>query len=76
MYRPPSKPFACLLLALAAFAAGAGCTHRVQVDPITVEPIYITLDINLKTDQKLDEFFGFQDEIEEELLGAGEGAGL
>lgn len=39
-----------------------GCTHRVKVDPIKVEPIDITLHIYLKADEKLDSFFDYQDE--------------
>lgn len=40
-----------------------GCTqHRV-----TVDPIYATIDINIKIDNRLDEFYAFEDELEEEL---------
>jgi len=37
---------------------------RVTVDPIKVEPIHITMDINIKVDRQLDDFFDFEDEIE------------
>lgn len=42
-----------LLLALSA----AGCLH-VKTDPIEVKPIHITVDVNVKVDKALDDFFG------------------
>ncbi len=37
----------------------AGCTrHNVQVAPIEVKPIHITIDVNVKVDRALDDFFG------------------
>lgn len=41
---------------LTAFAA-AGCVH-VKTDPIEVKPIHITVDVNVKVDKALDDFFG------------------
>ena len=52
-----APPAAILLTAVAA----AGCTYKVKVDPIKVEPIDITLRIFLEADQKLDSFFNFQE---------------
>jgi len=56
---------ACRLLAAAvALPAGlAGCKHTIAVEPIEVKPIHLTLDINLKVDRELDEFFEFEDEV-------------
>ena len=34
-----------------------GCVN-VHTDPIKIEPIHMTLDINLKVDRQLDDFFG------------------
>lgn len=34
-----------------------GCKHSIEVAPIEVRPIHATLDINLKVDRELDEFF-------------------
>jgi len=50
---------------LAAFLAGCNTTHTVKVEPIEVKPIHVTLDINLKVDKKLDDFFDFEDEFED-----------
>jgi hypothetical protein len=52
-------------LATVAVATLAGCkaTVRHQIDPI-----HITLDVNLKVDKELDEFFAFERDIEQEVL--------
>lgn len=47
----------CLALIL------AGCArHTVDVQPIRVEPIHMTIDINVRVDRELDEFFDFRQE--------------
>lgn len=48
-----------LLLPLAALAFLAGCetTHRVETVS-EVKPIHITVDVNLKVDRELNNFFG------------------
>ena len=49
---------------LAWLAAGLGllpsCAH-VKVDPIEVKPIHIVMDVNVRVDRQLDEFFAFED---------------
>lgn len=53
-----------------------GCIqHRVQSDPvevkpIKVEPIHITVDVNVRVQERLDRFFAFEEEIEQEVLPA------
>lgn len=44
----------------------AGCTHQVQVEPIRVEPIHVTVDVRVKVDRELESFFDFEEEYEEE----------
>ena len=42
-------------------ALGAGCiklTTENEIKPIEVKPIHITVDINVKIDRALDDFFG------------------
>lgn len=34
-------------------------SHRVEVEPIEVKPIHLTVDINLKVQRELDQFFDF-----------------
>ena len=56
--------FMCLSMVLLAF----GCTrHEVQVAPVEVKPIHITIDVNVRVDKALDDFFGDLDEAEEKL---------
>ena len=42
----------------------AGCTHRIKVDPIKVEPIHVTVDINVKVDRELESFFDFEEQYD------------
>ena len=48
------RPFVPLVLVA---LASAGCVH-VKTDPIEVKPIHITVDVNVKVDKALDDFFG------------------
>ncbi|MEE4164645.1 MAG: hypothetical protein V2I35_01510 [Desulfocapsaceae bacterium] len=41
-----------------AFCVQAGCTrHEVDVKPVEIKPIHITIDVNVKVDRALDDFF-------------------
>ncbi|MGI9535518.1 MAG: hypothetical protein ACR2PB_00505 [Desulfocapsaceae bacterium] len=53
-----------LLLCLALLLGiGAACTkHEVDVKPVEIKPIHITIDVNVKVDRALDDFFGDIDE--------------
>ena len=46
-----------LLFLPAAVLAFAGCA-TVKVEPIEVKPIHITVDVNVKVEKALDDFFG------------------
>ena len=49
----------------AAFLVLPSCTrHTVKLEPIEIKPIHITMDINIKVDRQLDEFFDFEETIE------------
>jgi len=49
---PNWQPF---LAALAFLLALSACTsHRVEVAPVEVKPIHITIDVNVKIDRELD----------------------
>ena len=48
-----------------------GCTkhtieskHNVQLQPVEIKPIHITIDVNIKVDKALDDFFGDLDDGE------------
>ncbi|WP_419787031.1 hypothetical protein [Pseudodesulfovibrio sp.] len=45
---------ACLILSA---AWGCSTSHRVEVAPVEVKPIHITIDVNVKVDKALDDFF-------------------
>ena len=46
----------------------AGCTqHKVEVAPVEVKPIHITIDVNVKVDRALDDYFGDIDAAEDQL---------
>lgn len=42
----------------------AGCSrHTIDVQPIRVEPIHMTLDVNIRVDRELDQFFDFEEDV-------------
>ncbi len=45
-------------LALALLVLG-GCNPKVKVEPLEVKPIEVTVNINVKIDRELDQFFDF-----------------
>jgi hypothetical protein len=48
-----------------ALLGTAGClSHDVSTKPIEIKPIHITMDINLKVQRELEEFFDFEREVE------------
>ena len=58
-----------ILLGVVLFAFVQGCTqHKVEVAPVEVKPIHITIDVNVKVDRALDDFFEDID-AEEEKVG-------
>jgi hypothetical protein len=62
------------LLILGACAVMPGCIeHRVKADPveikpIKVEPIHITVDVNVRVQERLERFFAFEEELEPALV--------
>ena len=48
------------LLTLSALLLSVACNtkHEVQVAPVEIKPIHITIDVNIKVDRALDDFFG------------------
>lgn len=63
------KPILLLSAALLVLTI-AGCTqHKVEVAPVEVKPIHITIDVNVKVDRALDDYFGDIDSAAEKLEG-------
>ena len=62
-----TKPILLILAAVMVLSA-AGCTqHKVEVAPVEVKPIHITIDVNVKVDRALDDYFGDIDAAEDQL---------
>ena len=59
----------CFMMILAILFCVQGCqtSHEVKVAPVEVKPIHITIDVNVKVDKALDDFFGDLDEAEEKI---------
>ena len=54
-------------LTLTAILTFSACTqHEVEIKPVEIKPIHITIDINIKVDKALDNFFGDLDKIQTE----------
>jgi hypothetical protein len=67
---PRNLPIMILVSILTA-SCTFGCTrHKIEVAPVEVKPIHITIDINVKVDRELDDFFGDLDETEQEIKGS------
>ena len=57
-----------ILAATLLFLVTYGCTqHKVEVAPVEVKPIHITIDVNVKVDRALDDFFSDVDSAEEKI---------
>ncbi|OQY57786.1 MAG: hypothetical protein B6245_15230 [Desulfobacteraceae bacterium 4572_88] len=41
--------------------------HQVELAPVEVKPIHITIDVNVRVDRALDDFFGEIDEADEKV---------
>lgn len=59
-------------LVMLAGLALAGCQthHEVAIAPVEVKPIHITIDVNVRIDKALDDFFGDIDALEEDAAPA------
>ena len=59
-----------ILLGVVLVLITAGCTqHKVEVAPVEVKPIHIKIDVNVKVDRALDNYFGDIDAAEEKIEG-------
>jgi hypothetical protein len=59
-----------ILLGALFVLSTAGCTqHRVEVAPVEIKPIHITIDVNVKVDRALDNFFGDIDAAKDQIEG-------
>ena len=57
-----------ILPAAIIFLISSGCTqHKVEVAPVEIKPIHITIDVNVKVEKALDEFFNEVDSAAEKI---------
>ena len=66
MLKKIALPAAAILWAIWGFSSCA-TRHEVEVKPVEIKPIHITIDVNVKVDRALDDFFGDIDETAEEI---------
>jgi len=38
--------------------------HAVEIAPVKIEPVHITIDVNIRVDRALDDFFGDIDKVD------------
>ena len=56
-----------LILALGCTKHEVDTRSQVEVAPVEVKPIHITIDVNIKVDRALDDFFSDIDESAQEI---------
>jgi hypothetical protein len=57
-----------ILFFLVSFlVTGCSTSHDVKLAPVEIKPIHITIDVNVKVDRALDDFFGDLDKTESEI---------
>ncbi|MBA3013121.1 MAG: YnbE family lipoprotein [Proteobacteria bacterium] len=47
--------------------SGCQSSHQVEVKPVEIKPIHITIDVNVKVDRALDNFFNDIDAAEDKI---------
>lgn len=52
---------------LAITVAGCATRHEVEVKPLEIKPIHITIDVNIRVDKALDNFFDDIDAAESKV---------
>lgn len=64
-------PWVIVLALMSVYGQGCSTQHKVEtVHKIEVAPMHITIDVNVKVDRALDDFFGDLDESEEAIQPA------
>ncbi len=60
----------CIVPLVIALMVSGGCStsHEVEVKPVEIKPIHITIDVNVKVQKALDDFFGEIDAQEEKIM--------
>jgi hypothetical protein len=58
--------FIALFLSLFVFA-GCQSSHEVELKPVEIKPIHITIDVNVRVEKALDDFFDDLEAAEDEI---------
>lgn len=68
------KKWTSWALAALLFLGLTGCQtrHAIELAPVEIKPIHITIDVNVRVDRALDNFFGDIDSAGKGLQGTGE----
>ena len=62
------KQFCSITISLFLLAlAGCSSSHEVEIKPVEIKPIHITIDVNVKVDRALDDFFSDIDAAEDKI---------
>ena len=61
-----NKYMVFILLSASLLFSSACTQHEVEIKPVEIKPIHITIDINVKVDRALDDFFGDLDKKQTE----------
>jgi hypothetical protein len=56
------------LIGAMVMLGGCQTRHEVDVRPVEVKPIHITIDVNVKVQKALDDFFGDIDAQEDKIM--------
>ena len=67
MLRKRWLPAAAVLWVLSGGLTSCATRHEVEVKPVEIKPIHITIDVNVKVDKALDDFFEDIDSEEGEI---------
>ena len=70
------KRFGLSFVVLLLLVVGVGCTRHtieshsdVNLQPVEIKPIHITIDVNIRVDRALDDFFGDLDKVDTQKGG-------
>ena len=47
--------------------AGCQSSHQVEIKPVEIKPIHITIDVNIRVEKALDDFFGDLETAEDKI---------
>ncbi len=61
----PGKKLMIMMGLMMLISLGCATKHKVEVAPVEIKPIHITIDVNIRVDRALDDFFGDIDKAAE-----------